>query len=146
MTTIPTRTNWKGENGMDDLIKNEARTTRGPYTGRGIDIKKTKKTAILKSVDDTYYYADNLDDPNNVEYTLFGQNGDQDEREPRFNESLLNQKKIEHIYLYRVRPKSKDKYMWYGKYIISGRFVKRHMGRDGNMRNVIVLRLTKVGV
>jgi hypothetical protein len=144
MTTIPTTTNWEGENGMKQIIKNNAGLMKGPYTGAGINYKKKEETSILRSVDDTDYYADNLDDPNNVEYTLFGHNGDQDEREPRFNEPLLNQEKTKHIYLYRVRPKSKEKYMFYGKYTISGRVVKSNRGKDGIMRNVIVLQLTKI--
>ena len=144
MTTIsiPTRSKWVGEDGMDKYITEQTRCN--VWSGVGICIRKNEKTAILRSVDDTYYYANNLDDPNNVEYTLYGQNGDQDEREPRYNEPLLNPEKTEHIYLYRVRPKSREKYMFYGKYTIGGRIVKPNRGRDGIMRNVIVLKLTKI--
>lgn len=143
MSVITTTTNWWGENGMNQLIKNNARLMKGPYTGAGINYKKEEKTTILKSVDNTYFYPDNLDDPNNIEYTLFGPNGDQDETEHSCNEPLLNPEKTKHIYLYRVRPKSKEKYMFYGQYTISGRFVKTNIGQDGIMRNVIVLQLTK---
>tara|TARA_Y100000816_G_C25613173_1_gene327822 strand:+ start:54 stop:494 length:441 start_codon:yes stop_codon:yes gene_type:complete len=144
MNNIITATKWSGENGMNQIIKDNARIMKGPYTGAGINFKKKQKIAILRSVDNIDYYADNLNDPNNVEYTLFGHNGDQNEKEPRFNEPLLNSKKTEHIYLYRVRPNLNKKYMFYGKYAISGRIIKQNRGVNGIMRNVIVLKLTKI--
>jgi len=61
----------------------------------------------LKSVDDTYYYDDDMSDINNIKYTLFGHNGDQDENEKKFNEPLLNQNKTQNIYLYRVKKNGK---------------------------------------
>lgn len=35
----------------------------------------------VKSVDDTYYYDDDMSDINYPKYTLFGHNGDQDDHE-----------------------------------------------------------------
>ena len=102
-------------------------------------------TTILKSVDNTYYYDDNLTDPNNVEYTLFGHDGDQTETEPRFNEPLLNPEKSEHIYLYRVSPLGRgQEYLWYGKYEIIGQVTRANQGKDHIMRNIIVLSLRKI--
>ena len=96
---------WGGENGLEKFIIEQ--TGCKPFNGAGINYRKIKKTTILKSVDNTYYYDDNLADPNNVEYTIFGHDGDQNEAEARFNEPLLNPEKTEHIYLYRVSPLSR---------------------------------------
>jgi hypothetical protein len=87
---------------------------------------------------DTYYYADDLSDKRLVHYTLFGQNGDQDENEKRMNEPLLNSTKTQHIYLYR---KTRNEYIWYGKYEIIDINSQPHIGKDHNMRNIIVLTL-----
>jgi hypothetical protein len=115
-----------------------------PYSGAGINPRPAFKTTMLKSVDDTYYYADNLENPEKVEYTLFGHNGDQDENEKKFNEPFLNPEKTEHIYLYRVTKDRKQKYIWYGKYKIVGRTIKRNVGKDYAMRNIIVLSMVKI--
>ncbi len=45
---------------------------------------------MLKSVDNTEYYDDDMSDINKPKYTLFGHNGDQNENEKKFNEPLLN--------------------------------------------------------
>ena len=134
---------WGGENGLEQFIL--AQTGCKPFNGAGINYRKTRKTTILKSVDNTYFYDDNLSDPNNVEYTLFGHDGDQSEAEARFNEPLLNPEKSEHIYLYRVSPLGKgQEYLWYGKYKIVGQTTKAHQGKDHIMRNIIVLSLRKI--
>jgi hypothetical protein len=114
-----------------------------PYSGAGINYRAAKKTTILRSVDNTYYYDDNLEDSNRVEYTLFGQEGDQDEDEKRFNEPLLNLDKTENIFLYRVRA---DSYVWYGKYKIVDKYEKLHIDKNYEERVVIILVLEKVGV
>lgn len=62
-----------------------------PFSGAGINPRVDKKTTILRSVDRTY--DDDMSDPDNIEYTLFGHNGDQDENEKQFNEPLLNKDK-----------------------------------------------------
>ena len=142
MTTIGFN-KWSGLDGIEQFIINK--TQCKPYSGAGINPRLDKKTTILKSVDDTFYYNDDLSDINNVKYTLFGHNGDQDENEKRFNEPLLNPKKTEHIYLYRVRNDTlKYKYVWYGKYKIIDKNVKKHVGKDNIMRNIIVLSLKKI--
>lgn len=134
---------WGGENGLEQFIL--AQTGCRPFNGAGINYRKTRKTTILKSVDDTYFYDDNLSDPNNVEYTLFGHDGDQSEAEARFNEPLLNPEKSEHIYLYRVSPQKRgQEYLWYGKYEIVGQTTRSHQGKDYIMRNIIVLSLRKI--
>jgi hypothetical protein len=134
---------WGGENGLEQFIL--AQTGCKPFNGAGINYRKTRKTTILKSVDNTYFYDDNLSDLNNVEYTLFGHDGDQSEAETRFNEPLLNPEKSEHIYLYRVSPLGKgQEYLWYGKYKIVGQTTKAHQGKDHIMRNIIVLSLRRI--
>ena len=133
---------WSGPDGIEQFIINK--TGCKPYSGAGINPRVNKKTTILKSVDNTYYYDDNMNDINNVEYTLFGHNGNQDENETRFNEPLLNTEKTSHIYLYRVIPNNKNKYMWYGKYEITSKYKKEHIGKDYNMRVIIILKLKKI--
>jgi len=134
---------WNGPDGMNNHIIQE--TGSIPYSGAGICPRPDKKNVILKSVDNTSYYDDNLSDPNNVEYTIFGHNGDQDEAEPHFNEPLLNKDKIENIYLYRVRKEGKKTiYTWYGKYAIKGKVTRRHPGKDGVERNIVVLLMVRV--
>lgn len=141
MTTIRF-SNWGGVNGIEQFIINE--TGCKQYSGAGINPRVEKKTTILKSVDNTYYYDDDLSDINNVTYTLFGHNGDQDEKEAKFNEPLLNNEKTKHIYLYRVKLNgNKKEYVWYGKYEIIGKTNKLHIGKDYVMRNIILLNLKK---
>ena len=133
---------WSGPDGIEQFIINQ--TGCKPYSGAGINPRINKKTTILKSVDDTYYYDDDMSDIHNVTYTLFGHNGDQDENEKKFNEPLLNKNKTEHIYLYRVRKNGKKtEYIWYGKYNIINKHNKQHIGKDKNMRNIILLSLIR---
>ena len=144
MTTI-TFSKWSGPDGIQQFIINQ--TGCKPYSGAGINPRIEKKTTILKSVDNTYYYDDDMSDINNIRYTLFGHNGDQDESEKKFNEPLLNINKTQNIYLYRVRKNGKKtEYIWYGKYDIIDKNVKQHIGKDYNARNIIVLSLRKIGV
>lgn len=142
---MPTKSfsNWNGENGIFNYIQN--RTHCKAFSGSGINIRANNNTAILRSVDNTYYYDDDLNSENNVQYTLFGHNGDQDIDEKRFNEPLLNKDKIQHIYLYRFIPGKKIKeYIWYGKYEIIDRFSKIHIGKDKEERRIIILNLQKI--
>ena len=140
MTTL-SFSKWSGPEGIEQFIINK--TGCKPFSGAGINPRIDKKTTILKSVDDTYYYDDDMSDINNVKYTLFGHNGDQDENEKKFNEPLLNKNKTQNIYLYRVKKNDKKKYLWYGKYDIIDKNRKRHIGKDKVMRNIIVLSLKK---
>lgn len=134
---------WAGPDGIEEFITQ--RTGCKPYSGAGINPRVEKKTTLLKSVDNTYYYDDDFSDPNNVKYTLFGHNGDQSEDEKKFNEPLLNKDKTEHIYLYRVKGEGKEKeYLWYGKYTIGQKESKDHIGKDKVSRKIIVLTLKKV--
>jgi hypothetical protein len=136
---------WSGNDGIENYIMNQ--TNCKPYSGAGINPRIDKKTTILKSVDDTYYYNDDLSDINNVRYTLYGHNGDQDENEIRFNEPLLNKSKTENIYLYRVKKKgNKNEYIWYGKYEIIDKNIKLHMGKNNKLRNIIILSLKKIDI
>ena len=138
-----TFTRWAGPGGMEQFIINQ--TSCKPYSGAGINPRIEKKTTILKSVDNTYYYNDDMSDINNVKYTLFGHNGDQDENEKKFNEPLLNINKTQHIYLYRVRKNGKNtEYLWYGKYEIINKINKQNIGKDNIMRKIIILSLRKI--
>jgi hypothetical protein len=136
-------TKWSGSNGIETYIKNI--TNCKPYSGAGINYRRAQQTTILKSVDNTYYYNDNLTDINNPTYTLFGHNGDQDEKEKKFNEPLLNNNKTKHIYLYRVVNINRTKYyIWYGKYNIMKTTKKPHIGKDYNIRKIVILTLQKI--
>ena len=131
---------YGGPDGLEQHVINQ--TGCKPFSGAGINIRKEKATALLKSVDGTPYYMDDLSNADTVEYTLFGHNGDQSEAEASFNEPLLNDKKTTHIYLYRVRINGRKKdYLWYGKYNIVNKTVKQCQGKDRVMRDVIVLTL-----
>jgi hypothetical protein len=140
--TILSFSKWYGPEGIEQFIINQ--TGCKPFSGAGINPRINKKTTILKSVNDTYYYDDDMSDINNIKYTLFGHNGDQDENEKRFNEPLLNKNKTQNIYLYRVKKNGKKKeYLWYGKYDIIDKNKKKHIGKDKVMRNIIVISLKK---
>jgi len=134
-------TKWSGPEGIEQFIINE--TGCKPFSGAGINPRVHKKTTILKSVDDTYYYDDDMSDINNIQYTLYGHNGDQDGNEKKFNEPLLNPDKTHNIYIYRVKKNNINKYIWYGKYEIIDKNIKQHIGKDYIMRNIIVLSLKK---
>ena len=134
---------WEGPGGCKEHIIEY--TGCKPFAGAGINPRPKQKTTILRSVDNTPYYKDNLSNINYPKYTLYGQNGDQDVNEKRFNEPLLNPLKTEHIYLYRVfKENRKTVYEWYGKYEIIGRNEKRHPGKDKIMRTIIVLSFKRV--
>lgn len=137
---------WNGKNGFEQFCISQ--TGCKPFSGAGICYRKNKKTTILRSVDGTYYYNDNLENINNPQYTLFGHNGDQDEKEPRFNEPLLNTSKTEKIYLYRVTKNkytNETHYIWYGEYKIINKYTKCHPGKDcEEERNIIILNLKKI--
>jgi len=134
---------WSGPDGMEQFIIKQ--TGCKPYSGAGINPRIEKKTTLLRMVDGTYYYDNDMSDVNNVKYTLFGHNGDQNENEKRFNEPLLDKNKTQHIYLYRVRKNGKkNEYVWYGKYEIMNKNNKQHIGKDYVIRNIITLSLRKL--
>lgn len=126
-----------------------ALTNVKPYAGHGIHINKQHKTAILRSVDNTSYYDDDLSNPILPLYTLFGHNGDQSIDEKRYNKKLLDPTVVEHIYLYRVQITDKSgknkRWIWYGKYKIIGTVSKLHPGKDGSTRTIILVKLARVG-
>ncbi len=135
---------WDGAGGMKEHIIQQ--TGCNPYSGAGINYRSSKKTTILRSVDNTEYYDDNLNDINNPRYTLFGLEGDQCKNEKRFNEPFLNPNKTEHIYLYRVKylTKYKKSYEWYGKYEIATISDKIHPDVKGFLRKIIIVSLRKI--
>ena len=116
-----------------------------PFSGAGINYRSEKQTSLLRSVDGTGYYDDDLTNPDEPKYTCQGKLGDQSEMQARFNEPLLNPEKTKHIYLYRVsKEEKKTIWTWYGKYKITKKTVRRHPGEDGIIRNIIVLTLQKI--
>jgi hypothetical protein len=134
---------WSGIDGIQQYIINK--TGCKPFSGAGINPRIDKQTTILRSVENTYYYNDDMSDINNIKYTLFGHNGDQDENEKKFNEPLLNKNKTKHIYLYLVLTNNVEyKYIWYGKYEIIDKEIKPHIGKNMNIRNIIILTLKKI--
>ena len=136
---------WSGPDGMEQFIIKQ--TGCKPYSGAGINPRIEKKTTLLRMVDGTYYYDNDMSDINNIQYTLFGHNGDQNENEKKFNEPLLNINKTQHIYLYRVRKNGKkNEYVWYGKYEIMNKNNKQHIGKDYVIRNIITLSLRKLSI
>lgn len=118
-----------------------------PFSGAGINYRSENNTCLLRSVDGTDYYNDDLTNPETPHYTCQGKSGDQSETQLRFNEPLLNAEKVKHIYLYRVKKEAgKQFWIWYGKYTIAEKTTQRHPGEDGLMRNIIVLKLQRVAV
>jgi hypothetical protein len=116
-----------------------------PFSSEGINIRLAAKTAILRSVDGTEYYDDDLSDPIHPKYTLFGKSGDQSLEERRYNKKLLDTSSIENIYLYRVCKRNrKNVWIWYSKYRITGHFEKMHPGDDGIVRKIIVLKMERI--
>jgi len=135
---LPTFTKWVD---MKDFIM--SKTNCKPFTSEGINYRKEHATCILRSVDNTYFYDDDLTDKNLVDYTLQGKNGDQNP-DIRNNSSLLNPD-LKHIYLYRVKTLgNKKNWIWYGEYTIIGRTTKQHIGEDYSMREIIKLSLKRV--
>ena len=135
-------TKWGGEDGIEHFIIQQ--TGCKPFSGAGINPRISHGITILKSVDNTYYYDDDLSDFDKPKYTLFGHNGDQDETEAKFNEPLLNKEKTKFVYLYRVKNVDKKKeYYWYGKYVIDSQERRRHIGMDNNLRSIVVLSLKR---
>ena len=135
MTTIELEdfTKWK------DLQEHAKQFTEGKslYSGQGI-YHFTNNTTILKSVDNTYYYDDNLENPEKIQYTLFGNNGDQSLTELRFNWKLLNEERK--IYVFRV---SKKSWIWYGEYTIDLKSIqeKQHIDINNKLRKIYILTL-----
>jgi hypothetical protein len=107
------------------------------FSGAGI-CPRGASTCILKSVDHTPYYDDNLDNPENPKYTLFGRIGDQDIHEKRYNSKLIH---AQNIYLYR---KTYNKtYIWYGKYKIQNVTPKHHQDINGQLRIIYIVSLIR---
>lgn len=113
------------------------------YAAKGINFNKDKCTSILKSVEGTPFYSDNLIDPDFPEYTLSGKSGDQNEKENTVNRNLLDPNKTRKIYLFQ---RTKTKWIWYGRYYIHSKYEKFHPGEDGIDRKIIILRLSKKNV
>ena len=116
------------------------------YSGTGINNRLERESSILRSVDDTSYYKDDLSNPCNISYTLCGQIGDQDLNH-MLNKTMLDPKKIKNIYLYRkVLENGKCMgYMWYGKYELDRNNIRQviHPDINGHQRKIYLCTLTK---
>jgi hypothetical protein len=121
---------------MRDFIETRTGVKFNTRSG-GIDYRKNGNVAILKSVEGTFYYHDNLSNPNLVHYTLAGKIGDQ--TETRRNKSVL--RPGTNIYLFEQNNRG---YGWYGKYIIVDKYVTRHIGENRIMRNIIIVVLKRI--
>ena len=121
---------------MNELIETKTGVKFNTRSGV-IDYRKNGNVAILKSVEGTYYYNDNLSNPDLVHYTLAGKIGDQ--TETRRNKSVL--RLGTNIYLFEKNDRG---YSWYGKYIIVDKYVTRHIGENRVMRNVIIIILKRI--
>jgi len=134
----PTFTKW------DDMVNHIFVETGGckPFASEGINYRKKHKACILRSVDDTTFYDDDLSDINRVDYTLAGQSGDQCV-DSSGNRQLLNPD-LKHIYLYRVKKDGKKKtWIWYGEYTIIDKATKQHIGKDSFARKIIKISLVR---
>jgi hypothetical protein len=119
-------------------------TNKGAYPGQGIS-NYNNGTTLLRSVDNTHYYDDVLENPDLVEYTLFGTSGNQNKDEPRYNYKFLNEERK--IYLYRVKKENKETtWVWYGEYkLLPGIEELQHPGADGIMRRIYRVKLQRIG-
>jgi hypothetical protein len=102
---------------------------------------KGEEIIILKSVDHTYFYKDNLDQ-HPVHYTCKGQRGDQNINEYPNNMFLLNEN-IKHIYLYR-KAKGKGIYTWYGEVKIRDFHEDSHIDVDYKIRKIYTTELSLI--
>lgn len=140
-------TRW---NGLVDYVK--SRFGHGLYSGQGITNPKGRDHSVLRSVDGTSYYKDDLTDSDDVCYTLFGREGDQNPDETRYNKPLLRENRS--IYLYRVHVYESGckkgmgrEWVWYGCYRQVGPLEEMdHPEIRGYMRKIYRLRLEKVGI
>ena len=85
-------------NKWNDLVKH----SRDKYRLRTFQwlrylYSEKNNTAVLRSVDNTAFYKDNLENIDCVKYTPPGQENDQDINEPRFN--APHEKQIIYIYI-----------------------------------------------
>lgn len=132
-----------------DLCEQVSRDTGGLclYSGRGICVfSKSPRAVVLRSVDQTFYYADEFVDGNRIcFYTCEGKIGDQ-KLNSVGNINLLV--RAERIYIYRVL--ASGRYLWLGEYVHNPTTVfhsMQHPGEDGQMRKIFrVCLLKKSGV
>jgi hypothetical protein len=114
---------------------------RSLYSGQGI-YHFTNGITILKSVDGTHYYDDNLENPEEIIYTLKGQIGNQDIYD-RDNYKLLNE--VRTIYIFRVRGTTQKEWIWYGEYELHGGLTeKEHPDAAGQPRRIYQVTLRRV--
>lgn len=123
-----------------EFIRNQ--TGMNPFNGVGIQNRKDGRT-LLRSVDDTFYYADDLQNPLQIQYTLFGRHGNQDVNENRFNFCLVHEDRD--IFVYRRHQRNRQKlWTWYGQYKKVGMSQKIHPDINGQMRIIHILHLVPV--
>jgi|UniRef100_A0A6C0BKF9 hypothetical protein len=98
-------------------------------------------TVVLRSVDNTPYYADDLHDPQHLIYTCQGIIGDQNLNNPD-NQKLLH---ADQFWVYRVQPRGRHKtYIWYGRYHRMGDpYPMQHVDDLGQMRQIYLIHLER---
>jgi hypothetical protein len=147
---IPSPISFTKWNSLVEYVK--SRFGHGLYSGQGITNPKERDHSILRSVDGTSYYKDDLGDWDDVYYTLFGREGDQNPYEKRFNKPLLYENRL--IYLYRVlvyesgcKKGTGRKWIWYGCYEQVGPLEEIiHPDVHVRMRKIYRIRLKRVGI
>lgn len=109
----------------------------------GIHNVRDTECSIVRSVDNTPYYRDDLDNPSLVWYTLQGKNGDQT-LGCGVNKKICMPDRT--IFLYRQSGKGKNvQYEWYGEYLRAGNpVIKYHPGEDKVMRKIYRILLVKM--
>jgi hypothetical protein len=140
-TIIPCENNFSCQNWTKFAATINGKIGFTPNPAPGIFARGDE--VVLKSVDGTSYYDDDVTNRERVIYTGFGREGDQEM-------SGVNQKLLEatRIWLYRVIPlgKHKKEYLWYGEYKIAGApYVRRHPDINGSDRNIYLFNLKRIG-
>lgn len=130
--------NFYTEKDFFNFVRNEIGVNL--FNGQGI-INRPNGKSVLRSVDGTIYYADNLTNPASIQYTLFGREGDQDMNEPRFNHPLLSDPNRQ-IYVYRRHELNGPVWTWMGRYRIVGLpRAQLHPDINGQQRIIFIITL-----
>lgn len=113
-----------------------------PFSGQGIR-NYSNGTSLVRSVDPTPFYANNLSDLSRIAYTAEGQVGNQSLR-TRGNRGL--QEPGRRIFLLEVKKEGKHtRWIWHGEYVFRGEIEEmQHPDRNGAMRTIYRFILHKV--
>lgn len=101
-----------------------------------ISYRKHKKLCILKS-EDVSYYDDIIEKNQYIQYTLYGQIGDQSIN-TEFNMNFLDHNKTEKIFIYK---KTQNEWIWLGRYEIMSLHEKIHPDKNGKNRKILYVKM-----